>query len=113
MNRACTTCKHSARCLTQGDDYIPVLFQEIARSTPWDPLRPGDVAVLLLEADKFAAKLRKLLVDALPDNCPLMTPERRKHTEVHWEVVGDEFRMRLMWPKVRFGGGISIWSLRV
>ena len=113
MKKVCKTCKHSARCLTHGDEYVPVLFQEIARSTPWSLPKPGDVAMLRLEADKFAAKLRKRLVDSFPDACPFMAPARRDLTEVHWEVIGDDFRMRLIWPKMTLGGGISIGSSRV
>jgi hypothetical protein len=101
MNAACKSCKHSARCVPDPNEYIPILFQHIARPTPF--VMGEDDRSLAQICDDHAKLLRASFMEALPDGCPQMTPARRKLTEVHWECVNDTLTMNLVWPRFTLG----------
>ena len=107
MNAACKSCKHSARCVPNAEEYPPQLFHDIASREPFDLTGITD-KTLSDVIQEFAHKLRNKFLSALPEGCPFVTPERRKLTEVHWEFVGDELHMKLIYPRYMLGGGYSI-----
>lgn len=112
MNAACKSCKHSARCVPNAEEYLPQLFHDIAAREPLDLTGLTDKTLPDI-MNQFAHKLRNKFLDALPDTCPFKTPERRKLTEVHWEFVNDELKMKLIYPRYMLGGGYSIGTRRV
>ena len=105
MNAVCQTCKHSARCVPNQEEYMPVLFQTIARQTEFNFDSQEALEAQMQE-------LRQRFLEALPEGCEFKTPERRKMIEVHWQIINDELQVKLLWPKFMMGS-FSIGSKRV
>ena len=105
MNEVCKSCKHSARCLP-NEEYIAELFQTLARKTDFDFFDGREDLETQMQA------LRQRFFAEMPEGCPFLTPERRKLTEIHWQIINDELRVKLVWPKLMMGK-ISIGAKRV
>lgn len=99
--KACSHCKHSARCLPNQVLFLETLFNEIAQVQ----LERTCITTGACVAKSFVATckaqvpiIRELFSAELPYFCPVLSSSTRKHMRVIVNVVEDTVVIEPIWP---------------